>query len=384
MAGIGDVGAKKPVAFLDVCSRTSPEEEFQCTNSTLDIYPNADFYFGRSDACQYQCPDPTVSNKHLHFHCIIFEEGVSENNIPPLVYVEDLSTNGTYLARASRDVKWPLEQRLSRRSGKILLNAGDRLRVSPTLALQFRYSSTIAPSSCRLSDWQRRQAELFADRYTITDQIVGCGGHGEVFVAIHNKSQRQLACKVVEILSPNLTKKSSLKGNAEQRNGSPISHRHRNRLHTENILESLQFREFEILKDLDHPNIVRLEKVFWSASTIFIFQELVTSGDLFSYIEGQGGKLSDTDSAIILHQILKGVEYMHDRDIVHRDLKPDNILVSTSTDCPLRIVITDFGSCRRIEGPKSPGSEAKKRMHTIVGTLEYAAPFVVSFVLMCK
>ena len=110
----------------------------------------------------------------------------------------------------------------------------------------------------------------------------------------------------------------------------------------------------------------------------YIFLQLCTGGDLFSYIEGQGGKVCDTDSALILQQVLKGVEFMHDRDIVHRDLKPDNILVSRGTDAPLRIVITDFGSCRRIETPKSPMNEAKKRMHSIVGTLEYAAPFVVT------
>jgi serine/threonine protein kinase len=217
----------------------------------------------------------------------------------------------------------------------------------------------------------------------VTNQLLGSGGHGDVFVAIHKKSDRQLACKIVNMLSytSDTPERKPFQDVTNTRDGSPIQ-RQRVQRDRDNILNSPQFREFDILKDLDHANIVHLEKVFWSSSTIFIFQELVTGGDLFSYIEYNGGKLSDADSALILLQILKGVEYMHDRDIVHRDLKPDNILVSTSTDTPLRVVITDFGSCRRVETPKSRVIEqqaAKRRMFTIVGTLEYAAPFVVSF-----
>ncbi len=160
-------------------------------------------------------------------------------------------------------------------------------------------------------------------------------------------------------------------------NRSPVN-RQKGQHYRDDVLSSAQFRECDILKDLDHPNIIRLEKVFWSSNTIFMLQEMITGGDLFSYIEYQGGKLSDTDSAVILLQLLKGIEYMHDRNIVHRDLKPDNILVSINIDSPLRIIITDFGSCRRIETSKTNMNIAKQRMYTIVGTLEYAAPFVVS------
>jgi serine/threonine protein kinase len=225
--------------------------------------------------------------------------------------------------------------------------------------------------------------QLFGDLYEITNQILGSGGHGKVFVAMHKKSNRQLACKVVDMLSygTDNPKRTPLNHVRNKRDSSRI-HRQEEQRHRDCILSVPQFREFNILKDLDHPNIVHLEKVFWSSNTLFILQELVTGGDLFSYIEYNGGRLSDTDSAIVLLQILKGVEYMHDRDIVHRDLKPDNILVSTSTDAPLRAIITDFGSCRRIQTEQAKAIEqqaTKRRMFTIVGTLEYAAPSVVSF-----
>lgn len=142
------------------------------------------------------------------------------------------------------------------------------------------------------------------------------------------------------------------------------------------IRDDPQFREFEILKDLDHPNIIRLEKVFWSVNTFYIFQELVAGGDLFSYIESKGGRVPDVEAAVIIRQILKAIEYIHDRDIVHRDLKPDNILV-TSTVEGARIVLTDFGNARYL--PENTAElhdlpAKKRRMFTVAGTLEFVAP----------
>jgi pheromone a factor receptor len=137
-----------------------------------------------------------------------------------------------------------------------------------------------------------------------------------------------------------------------------------------------QFREFEILKKLDHPNIIRLEKVFWSTDTLYIFQELVTGGDLFSFIEHKHGRLTDLEAAVVLRQVLKAVEYLHGLEIVHRDLKPDNILMTSWAD-GARVVVTDFGNTRCLNEPMAENDELpapKKRMFTVVGTLEYAAP----------
>jgi pheromone a factor receptor len=137
-----------------------------------------------------------------------------------------------------------------------------------------------------------------------------------------------------------------------------------------------QFREFDILKDMDHPNIIRLEKVFWSSETLFIFQELVTGGDLFSFLEHKDHQLSDIEAAVVLRQILKGVEYLHNQNIVHRDLKPDNILMTAWAD-GARVILTDFGNAMSLADPvldKSASTTQKKRMFSVVGTLEYAAP----------
>jgi pheromone a factor receptor len=95
-------------------------------------------------------------------------------------------------------------------------------------------------------------------------------------------------------------------------------------------------------------------------------------------MEYKGSRLRDVEAAVIIRQVLKGIEYLHNHEIVHRDLKPENILM-TSFDDGARVVITDFGHARYL--PKSGAQDISndkkvlgRRMHTIVGTLEYQAP----------
>ena len=101
----------------------------------------------------------------------------------------------------------------------------------------------------------------------------------------------------------------------------------------------------------------------------YIFEELVTGGDLYSYVQYKGGHLEEAQSAVLIHQIIQGIEYLHRKEIVHRDLKPENILIATLADAA-RIVITDFGSAFK----SIPGARKPARMETELGTLEYVAP----------
>ena len=101
-----------------------------------------------------------------------------------------------------------------------------------------------------------------------------------------------------------------------------------------------------------------------------MFTELVACGDLFSFIRNQGGLLEETTAALIIRQILLALEYLHDRNIVHRDVKPDNILM-TSLEVGGRVVLADFGCAKLVNQPV-------QRMTSVVGTLEYCAPYVSS------
>ena len=100
----------------------------------------------------------------------------------------------------------------------------------------------------------------------------------------------------------------------------------------------------------------------------YMFLDLITAGDLFSFLEYKDGKLADVEAAVIVRQILIAVKYLHEKNIVHRDLKPENILM-TSLASGCRIVLTDFGHSRMVENER-------RRMNTIVGTEQYTAPSV--------
>jgi protein-serine/threonine kinase len=102
-------------------------------------------------------------------------------------------------------------------------------------------------------------------------------------------------------------------------------------------------------------------------------QDIVTAGDLFSYIEFKDGKLSEVEAAVVVRQLLVAVSFLHQQNIVHRDIKPENILM-TSLSAGCRVVLTDFGAARRIQ-------TKRQRMSTVLGTREYAAPYVLS--LLC-
>ncbi|KAJ5495189.1 hypothetical protein N7539_000305 [Penicillium diatomitis] len=94
--------------------------------------------------------------------------------------------------------------------------------------------------------------------------------------------------------------------------------------------------------------------------------ELVTYGDLYSFLRKNGDRLQEDTAALIIRQVLLAVEYLHDRQIVHRDIKPDNILV-TSLENGGRVVLADFGCAKRM-------NRGCQRMNSLVGTREYCAP----------
>lgn len=64
----------------------------------------------------------------------------------------------------------------------------------------------------------------------------------------------------------------------------------------------------------------------------------------------QGG---ERDLPNVLYQITNGLQHLHNLRIVHRDLKPQNILVSMGKDGRPRLLVSDFGLCKKLEGEQS-------------------------------
>lgn len=324
------------------------------------IYASDQFDIGRSDvhlACGVE--ERAISNHHLRVHAVVFEDGDGEE-VPPLVYARVLSSNAVTLKHPASN-KPGSESILTRDCGDVLLNHGDVLKLTKTTSLLFETEAQTARSATGLDSVRQAEVKRFATQYNVTGRLLGTGGNASVFVAVKQSTGKQYACKIVSM--PLKTAR------AEGLRGSAAEEAHQSLLKKR---ESLT-REYTVLKDIDHPNIISLEKVFCATYHIYIFQELVTGGDLLSYMD-QKEVLNEPETANIIWQILKAVEFLHSKQIVHRDIKPENVMM-TSWRPGARVVLTDFGQSRTIEDAKSAAkSSAIFRMQSIVGTHGYTAP----------
>ncbi|KAJ5096665.1 hypothetical protein N7456_007386 [Penicillium angulare] len=98
------------------------------------------------------------------------------------------------------------------------------------------------------------------------------------------------------------------------------------------------YREIAILRELAHPNIVRLHEMVETDRHIGIIMEYASGGELFDHIL-TNRYLKDNSARRLFAQLVSGVGYLHKKGIVHRDLKLENLLLDRNRN----IIITDFG-----------------------------------------
>ena len=125
--------------------------------------------------------------------------------------------------------------------------------------------------------------------------------------------------------------------------------------------------EITILKNVSHPNIIKLHHVFETRQQIYLVADLLKGGELYDLIV-ERGHLSESESSRIIRRIIQGVEYLHSKKICHRDLKPENILLNVKGDVST-LCITDFGLSKISCGNK---------FQTACGTPSYVAPEIIS------
>ncbi|KAK4894970.1 Cell division control protein 2 [Elasticomyces elasticus] len=329
------------------------------------IKAHRDFDIGRKHVQEaFGIEDMTISSHHLHFHCVIYGEGEDEVGpaVAPLVYVRVLSSKPVYLSPSDSNNLSDIRT-LCRDSGDILLNDGDLLQLTPTTSIEYEANVSVVSG---LDSIRCQEIERLSRHFSVQDRVLGSGGHASVLVAIKQSTKQQMACKVVRVprefhvdlsLSPQ-----------ELAHAQHLEQRFRKQRRD-------MAREYEVLQALSHPNIISLDKVYCTTHSIYIFQELITGGDLLTSVD-RTGKMSEPEAAVITRQILKAVNYLHDHNIVHRDIKPENVLM-TSWRPGARVVLTDFGQARKIVDVKDASkTSAVFRMQTLVGTYGYTAPEV--------
>jgi calcium-dependent protein kinase len=130
-------------------------------------------------------------------------------------------------------------------------------------------------------------------------------------------------------------------------------------------------KEISILKDLDHPNILKVYEFYSTKSDLFIISELCTGGELFKKIV-EVKYFPEKVTAHIMKQLFSAVRFCHLNNIIHRDLKPENILIESTEERSrefFTIKIIDFGT-----------SEYKKNkmLKEKIGSSYYIAPEVLN------
>lgn len=130
---------------------------------------------------------------------------------------------------------------------------------------------------------------------------------------------------------------------------------------TPQVLKNVQ-NEINVLRSLDHPNIVKLLDVRQENNSIHLVLEYVQGGSLENFVKTRNLDLQESNK--IFKQILSAIQYCHSLGVVHRDLKPSNILIDASK----KIKIIDFGFA---------SSKGDYQLKLYCGTPEFMAPELI-------
>ncbi|KAH0793619.1 CAMK family protein kinase [Histomonas meleagridis] len=129
-------------------------------------------------------------------------------------------------------------------------------------------------------------------------------------------------------------------------------------------------KEAEILKSMNHPNIVKYVDGFWEKEYLYIVMEYADGGDLSQKIRCFKNNRKEFSEDEILHDFIQlafAIKYIHDRKILHRDLKPQNVFLMKDGT----IKLGDFGIARPLEN-------TYELCATKCGTPGYSSPEVFS------
>jgi serine/threonine protein kinase len=165
-------------------------------------------------------------------------------------------------------------------------------------------------------------------------ETLGAGAMGAVYLAVHEPTGKVAALKIIG-------------SDAAQKNNT-----------------SRRFeRENDILKQFDHPNIVRWLGVGRYQGTSYLAMEYI-QGVTLEQLLAERGALAWREVVELAIQICSALHYAHQRGVVHRDIKPSNLMITPQG----RVKLTDFGIAKDLD---ATGLTATGRT---LGTAAYMAP----------
>lgn len=134
--------------------------------------------------------------------------------------------------------------------------------------------------------------------------------------------------------------------------------------------QDVQMREFEVLRKVNHQNIVKLLAIEddCEGKGKVIVMELCTGGSLFNILDDPENAygLPEKEFLLVLEHLFAGMKHLRDNNIVHRDLKPGNIMKFLTDDGKTIYKLTDFGAARELS--------ENQPFASLYGTEEYLHP----------
>ena len=183
-------------------------------------------------------------------------------------------------------------------------------------------------------------------------RLLGKGSYGEVYLSLKQNANKPFATKKVK------------------------------RKKTDDEMTKYFKNEINILRILNHPNIVKLEEIKMDENNYYIVMEYINGGELSDYlkkyIDKYGNPFSEEIVQYLMKQIIDALIYIHDLNIIHRDLKLENIMVNFDSEkdkeelnmMKAKIKIIDFGFAIMLSSKFSLTNSA-------VGTFMYMDPKIL-------
>ncbi|MBK8508917.1 MAG: serine/threonine protein kinase [Candidatus Competibacteraceae bacterium] len=182
-------------------------------------------------------------------------------------------------------------------------------------------------------------------RYQI-EKVLGAGGFGITYRAIHEALENQVAIKEYFPAEwayrdhNGTTVRANAQGQIPARSGEPACYD----WGLQRFLD-----EAKILVQINHPCVVRVRDYFTANGSAYIVMEYEDGESLSSLLQ-RGGILPESELRHLLDDVMPALDAVHGQGYLHRDLKPSNLYIRSSDT---RVMLIDFGAARQALGRRT-------------------------------